>query len=376
MGLWDKIFGELIDVIEWTDDTDDTMVYRFDRYGNEIKYGAMLTVRESQLAILVNEGQIADVFEPGLYQLETSNLPVLSTLQAWKHGFESPFKAEVYFFNTRRFTDLKWGTRNPIMMRDPEFGPLRLRAFGTYSIRIKEPVRFIKEIVGTDSRFTTDEITDQLRNLIVSRFATILAESRIPAFDLAANYDQVGEFLTAQIAPEFLEYGLELIKLLVENISFPRKVEEALDRRTSMGLVGNLDKYTKFQAAESMRTAAENPAGGATEGIGMGMGFAMAHQLSRSLGNAHADHANKGSPPTGTAPTPPPIPKEISYFVALEGQQTGPFKLSQLRQQISEGQLHRKTLVWTEGMKNWKPAEQVEALSKLFAKIPPPIPPA
>jgi membrane protease subunit (stomatin/prohibitin family) len=375
MGLWDKIFGELIDVIEWTDDTDDTMVYRFDRYGNEIKYGAMLTVRESQLAILVNEGQIADVFEPGLYQLETSNLPVLSTLQAWKHGFESPFKAEVYFFNTRRFTDLKWGTRNPIMMRDPEFGPLRLRAFGTYSIRIKEPARFIKEIVGTDSHFTTDEITDQLRNLIVSRFATILAESRIPAFDLAANYDQVGEFLTAQIAPEFLEYGLELTKLLVENISFPRKVEEALDRRTSMGLVGNLDKYTKFQAAESMRTAAENPAGGAGEGIGVGMGFAVAQQWSRSLGNAHADHANKGSPSAGTAPTPPPIPKEISYFVALEGQQTGPFKLSQLRQQISEGQLHRKTLVWTEGMENWKPAEQVEALSKLFAKIPPPIPP-
>jgi membrane protease subunit (stomatin/prohibitin family) len=376
MGLWDKIFGELIDVIEWTDDTDDTMVYRFDRYGNEIKYGAMLTVRESQLAILVNEGQIADVFEPGLYQLETSNLPILSTLQAWKHGFESPFKAEVYFFNTRRFTDLKWGTRNPIMIRDPEFGPLRLRAFGTYSIRIKEPIRFIKEIVGTDSHFMTDEITDQLRNLIVSRFATILAESRIPAFDLAASYDQVGEFLTAQIAPEFLEYGLELTKLLVENISFPRQVEEALDRRTSMGLVGNLDKYTKFQAAESMRTAADSPAGGAAEGIGMGMGFAMAHQWSRSLGNANAEHANKAPPSTDAAPIPPPIPKEISYFVVLEGQQTGPFKLSQIHQQISEGQLHRKTLVWTEGMENWKPAEQVEALSKLFAKIPPPIPPA
>ena len=207
MGLWDKIFGEFVDVIDWTDDSNDTMVFRFERYGNEIKYGAMLTVRESQIAILVNEGRIADIYEPGLYKLETNNMPVLTTLESWPHGFDSPFKAEVYFFNTRRFTDLKWGTKNPLMLRDKEFSVVRLRAFGTYSVRIKDPVVFIKEIVGTDGHFRTGEITDQLRNLIVSRFASIVGESSIPILDLAANYDDLSEFLSDRIAPEFGEYG-------------------------------------------------------------------------------------------------------------------------------------------------------------------------
>jgi hypothetical protein len=218
MALMDKIFGEFVDVIEWTDDTQDTMVYRFERYGNEIKYGAMLTVRESQAAVLVNEGELADVFKPGMYELSTANLPILSTLQNWQRGFESPFKAEVYFFNTKRFTDLKWGTKNPIIARDPEFGPVRLRAFGTYEIRIADPAEFLREIAGTDGRFTTDEITNQLRNLIVSRFATVVASSGIPILDLAANYEQLGQFVTGRIAPEFANYGLELNKLLVENV--------------------------------------------------------------------------------------------------------------------------------------------------------------
>ncbi len=374
MGFWNKLLGELIDVIEWTDDSDDTMVYRYERHGNEIKYGAMLTVRESQLAILINEGQVADVFEPGLYKLETNNLPVLSTLQGWKHGFESPFKAEVYFFNTRRFTDLKWGTRNPVMLRDPEFGPLRLRAFGTYSMRVKDPTVFIKEIVGTDGHFTTDEVTDQLRNLIVSRFVSVLGEARIPALDLAANYNQLGDFLTTRIAPEFLAYGLELTKLLVENISLPKEVEAALDRRTSMGLVGNLDQYTQFQAAESMRAAADQPAGGASEGIGMGMGFAMAQQLGKAFSNTGTGQDKPASPMRKQAPTPPPIPKEASYFVAVNGRHTGPFTTAQLRQQVREGTLGRDTLVWTEGMDNWERAGQIGALSSLFTGMPPPIP--
>ena len=190
MALMDKIFGEFVDVIEWTDDTQDTMVYRFERYGNEIKYGAMLTVRESQAAVLVNEGEIADVFKPGMYELRTANLPILSTLQNWQRGFESPFKAEVYFFNTKRFTDLKWGTKNPIIARDPEFGPVRLRAFGTYVIRIADPAVFLREIVGTDGRFTTDEIANQLRNLIVSRFATVVASSGIPILGRLIGYFQ------------------------------------------------------------------------------------------------------------------------------------------------------------------------------------------
>ena len=218
MGLFSRLFSEFIDVIEWTDDSSDTMVYRFERYGNEIKYGAKLIVRESQVAVFVNEGEVADVLSPGTYALETKNLPVLTTLQYWDHGFNSPFKAEVYFINTRRFTDLKWGTKQPLMIRDAEFGGMRIRAFGTYSVRVTDATRFIREIAGTEGVFTTDEISNQLRNLITSRFATIVGATNVPVLDMAANYDQMGELLTRRIGPEFGEYGLELTKVLVENI--------------------------------------------------------------------------------------------------------------------------------------------------------------
>src|SRR5437762_10324054 len=239
MGLWDKVRGELIDIVQWTDDTNDTMVYRFERYNNQIKYGAQLTVREGQTADFVNEGRIADVFQPGMFTLETKNLPLLSTLQGWKYGFNSPFLAEVYFCSMRQFTDLKWGTMNPIMMRDAEFGSIRIRAFCTYVVRVKDPATLIRQIVGTDGRFTMEEIVNQLRNVIVSLFAEIAGQSHIPALDMAANYGALGDFLTKKIAPEFENLGLELTKLLVENISLPPAVEEALDKRTSMGVVGN-----------------------------------------------------------------------------------------------------------------------------------------
>lgn len=235
MGLWDKLMGEFVDVIEWTDNTSDTMVYRFDRHGNEIKYGAKLTVRETQVAIFVNEGQVADVLGPGMYVLETKNLPLLSTLQHWDHGFQSPFKAEVYFFNMRQFTNLKWGTRNPVMLRDAEFGPVRLRAFGTYAMRIDDPRKFMQEILGTDGQFSVEEISDQLRNIIVSRFSNIVGAANIPVLDLAGNYDQLGQFVTQKIAPEFQSYGLKLTSILVENISLPEEVEKALDKRSKIG---------------------------------------------------------------------------------------------------------------------------------------------
>ncbi len=360
MGLWDKLLGELVDVIEWTDDSNDTLVYRFERYGNEIKYGAMLTVRESQAAVFVNEGQIADVFEPGMYKLETNNLPILSSLQSWPHGFESPFKAEVYFFNLRRFVDLKWGTRNPIMLRDADYGAVRLRAFGTYAIRISDPEVFLKEIVGTDGHFTTGEITNQLRNLIMSRFSNVLGRSRIPVLDLAGNYDQLGEFVLERIAPEIAEYGLELTRFLVENISLPPEVEAALDKRTSMGIVGNLRDYMQYQSAEAMEKAADNPGGTAADGIGMGMGFAMAQQMA-------GDMRNKG------AGGPPPIPTQ-AYYVAVGQQQTGPFTLPELSRMATEGKLTGATLVWTDGLPDWRPAGELPSLQGLFKTTPPPIP--
>jgi len=281
-----KLLGEFIDVIEWTDDSQNTMVWRFERYGNEIKNGAQLTVRAGQMAVFVSEGQIADVFTPGMYTLETENLPILSTLQGWVHGFQSPFKAEVYFVNTKRFTDLKWGTRNPIVLRDPEFGPVRLRAFGTYVVRIVEPGTFIREIVGTDSHFTVEEVEQQLRNMIVSRLAVVLGESGVPILDMAASYDALGEFITNAIGARFLTYGLELTQLLVENVSLPPQVEEALDKRSQMGVIGDLRAYQQFQAAEAMAKAAAQPGGAAGDGIGMAMGLMMAGQMGQSLRGA------------------------------------------------------------------------------------------
>ncbi len=366
--IMEKLFGEFVDVIQWTDDSPDTLAWRFERYNNEIKFGAKLTVRESQMAVFVNEGEIADVFTPGMFELRTANLPVLSTLQAWPHGFESPFKAEVYFFNMRRFTDLKWGTRNPAMLRDPEFGPVRLRAFGTYEIRIADPAVLLREVVGTDGHFTLDEITDQLRNLIVARFATILGSSGIPVLDLAANYDQLGQFVHGRIAPEFANYGLELTRLLVENVSLPPEVEQAMDRRTSMGVIGDLRKYTQFQAAEAMRAAAANPAdGGAATGIGLGMGMAMAKQFADAMGAPAAT-------PAAAPATPPPLPAGRSFHVARDGKPDGPFELSELRQQLRDGQLSADSLVWAEGMAGWEKAAGVTELAPLFRAVPPPLP--
>ncbi|HRX70871.1 MAG: SPFH domain-containing protein [Candidatus Competibacteraceae bacterium] len=379
MGLWDKLMGEFIDVIQWIDDSNDTLVYRFERHGNEIKFGAKLTVREGQVAILVNEGQLADTFEPGMYELKTNNLPILSTLQGWKYGFESPFKAEVYFFSTRRFTDLKWGTQNPVMLRDPEFGPIRLRAFGNYTIRIKDTPTFLREIVGTDGRFTTDEITNQLRNMVVSRFANILGQAKIPALDLAGNYDQLGQFLLQRISPEFETVGLELTNLLVENISLPKEVEAVLDKRTSMGIVGNLDQYTQFQAAEALRDAAANPGGG-SEALNMGLGLAMAQRMSNALGRS-AQQPTAPAPAPQPAPqaappplAPPPLPIANPYYVAVNNQQAGPFPMDELQQKAQTGQLTRETLVWTQGMVKWTPAGEIAELAALFTHLPPPLP--
>jgi membrane protease subunit (stomatin/prohibitin family) len=368
MGLFDKIKGEFIDVIEWTDDTGSTLVYRFERHNNEIKNGAQLTVREGQAAVFVDEGELADVFMPGMYELESSNLPILSTIKGWKHGFESPFKAEVYFVNTRQFTDQKWGTKNPVTMRDPEFGPVRARAFGTYAFRVSNPATFIKEIVGTDGHFTTPEITDQIRNILVARFSDAMAESGIPVLDMAASYDELGTKLDDRVRTDMESYGLELRTLLVENISLPPAVEEALDKRTSMGVIGDMGEYTRYQAATAIGDAAKSPDGGglAAGGMGAGLGMAMARQIGQAM--------NQQQPATGQAATPPPLPQGRQYYAAIGGQRAGPFGKDALKAQIQSGAVTKETLVWTEGMADWKSAGEVEAVAELFASVPPPLP--
>lgn len=378
MSFWDKLRGELVDIVEWLDSSSDTLVHRFPRYQNEIKQGAKLIVRQSQVAVFVNEGQVADVFEqPGTYTLTTKNLPILATLKGWKYGFESPFKAEVYFVNTRQFTDRKWGTKNPVMLRDADFGIVRLRAFGTYVMRVKDSPMLIRELVGTSGRFTTDDITNQLRNVIISRFTDIVAESKIPVLDLAANYDELGKFITDKIKPEFGQWGIDLVSLLVENISVPPEVEAAMDKRTSMGVVGDLNKYTQFQAANAMEKAAENPGGTAGAGMGLGMGMMMSNQMGA------AQHASQPQPQSHSqhgqgAGTPPPLPGSgggLSMFAALDGKQAGPFDESILASHIQQGRITRETLVWQQGMSQWTPAGQVSALTSLFGSTPPPLPP-
>jgi membrane protease subunit (stomatin/prohibitin family) len=295
MGILDAIRTQFIEVIEWLDDSGNTMLYRFPVHDQEIKNGARLTVRESQAAVFVFQGQIADVFPPGLYTIDGGNTPILSKLGAWKHGFTSPFKSEVYFVNTKQFTDLKWGTPNPIMMRDADFGMVRLRAFGIYSIRVGDPRAFIKEIAGTNGRFETEDIEGQLRRTLVSGFSDAVAESKIAALDLAAHYDELGGVLRNKLDQEFKSFGLDLTKFVIENISLPPEVEAAMDKRTSMGVIGDVNRYTQFQAADAMRDAAQNPGGGAGLGAGLGAGFAVGNAMAGALGNAMNQSSGQSS---------------------------------------------------------------------------------
>lgn len=283
MGLFNFIKGQFIEVIEWTDNSTDTIVYQFPVQNKEIKMGAQLTVRESQAAIFVNEGKIADVFGPGRYTLSTENMPVMTKLRSWKYGFNSPFKAEVYFVNTKQFTDLKWGTSNPIMMRDVEFGMLRLRAFGIYSFRVAEPVVFMKEIFGTSRYFDTESIEGQLKHAIISGITDVLAESKIAALDLAMNYDELGKKAKEKLQSDFNVIGLQLSTFYIENISLPDEVEKVLDKRTSMGVIGDMHEYAKYQTAEAIRDAANNPSGGFA---GLGAGIGAAGAIGNMMGQA------------------------------------------------------------------------------------------
>ena len=292
MSFFKKIINsQLIDVIEWTDSSSNTMVHRYESMGKEIMMGAQLTVRESQVAVFVNEGKIADVFQPGRFELSTQNMPIMTALKSWKYGFKSPFQAEVYFINTKQFLDLKWGTSNPVMMRDTEFGMVRLRAFGIYSFRVIDPVAFLKEVFGTTELMTVEGVEGQIKRTVVSALSDIIAQSKIPALDLAANYDELGQFALNALTPRFTSLGLKLETFVIENISLPQEVEAAMDKRTSMGVVGDLNKYTQFQAAEAMRDAASNEGGSAGMGAGLGAGMAMGQMMQNAFQGAKQPEA-------------------------------------------------------------------------------------
>ena len=286
MGIFSALTSQFIDVIEWKDSSTNTMVYRYDRNGKEIMMGAQLTVRESQVAVMVNEGQIADIFQPGRYELSTQNMPIMTALQSWKYGFNSPFKAEVYFINTKQFLDQKWGTSNPVMMRDAEFGMVRLRAHGIYSFRVADPKAFLTEVFGTAAYMTVEGVTGQIKRTLVSGLSDAIAQSKIPALDLAANYDELSQYALQTLAPRISGLGLKLESFLIENISLPDEVEKAMDRRTSMGVVGDLNQYAQYQAAEAMREAANNPNGMAGMGAGMGAAMGMGSMMAQAMQGA------------------------------------------------------------------------------------------
>lgn len=299
MGLFGFFKSQFIEVIEWTDQNANTMVYRFPVQDNEIKMDAELTVRESQVAIFVNEGEIADVFGPGRHLLYTQNMPILTKLKSWKYGFDSPFKAEVYFVNTKQFINQKWGTSNPIMMRDSEFGVIRLRGYGIYSYRVSEPVVFLKELFGTSASYDTSSIEGQLKKMVLSGLTDLFAESNIAALDLAMNYDELSEKGKEKMEQRFSTFGFEITSLYIENLSLPEEVEKVLDRKTSMGVIGDMNQYQQYQAAEAIREAARNEGGGlAGAGAGIGAGAA----LGSVMANAFSGNQQQTNSPSAPQP--------------------------------------------------------------------------
>ncbi|MCU1228082.1 MAG: hypothetical protein JWO97_966 [Acidobacteria bacterium] len=369
MGFFDNLRKEAasqwIEIIEWLDDSSDTLVYRFPVYNQEIKMGAQLIVRENQVALFINEGQAADLFTAGTYTLSTQNIPIMTTLRGWKYGFESPFKAEVYFFNTRLFTDLKWGTANPVMMRDKDFGMIRLRAFGSYATRIADPKLFFKTIVGTQSLTSTADILGQLRSTIISKLSDAIAEGNIAALDMASKYDELSKLAIEKIGPEFQSYGFELAKFFVENISLPDEVEAAIDQRTKLGVLGDkMGQYTQMRTADAIGVAAANPGGVAGAGVGLGAGVAIGNAMGQAFGGG-----------SNAAPPPPPAANTARWSIAIDGKTYGPYTDDALRSMMSSGQVAPTTQAWRPGCAGWAAVTDFPELGGGASSMMPPPPP-
>jgi len=272
MGLFDFIKNEFIEVIDWVDDTNDTVIYKFPDKGNKIMNGAQLTVRESQVAVLMNEGEFGDVYIPGRHELSTKNMPITTTLKSWKYLFDSPFKVDIYYVSTRQFTNLKWGTSNPVIVRDPVFKQVRLRSFGTYTMRVIDPKKFIREFAGTNPWVRVDDVSEQLRNTIVSKLAEGLAEAGVSILDLAANFTELGEKLKPIFQTEFETWGIELGKFYIENVTLPEEVEKMLDKTTELNMLGDrLNQFNQMQGGIAIEKLADNPGAASTAGIGAGV---------------------------------------------------------------------------------------------------------
>ena len=351
-------FGnEFIDVIEWLESSPGEMVWKFDRSDNEIKNGAQLIVRPGQVAVFVDQGNVADVFEGGRHELKTENLPVLSKLRGWKFGFESPFKADVIFVSTRQFPSNKWGTKTPVMTTDPQIGPVRLRAYGTYIARVGDAKTFVTQLVGSNASFGIDQIAEQIRDLIVARFSELLGQKSIPVTQLASQYRELGDEAAKDLVGDLGQLGLVLTQLIVESIALPDEVAATLDQRSRVGLIGDVAAYAALQSADAIRDAARNTGQGGA-GAAIGLGIAMAGKI--------GDAASAAMRPPAMPSGPPPIPKGPMFYVAINGEQKGPFSADALRESVKSGAVNKDSLVWTEGMAQWAPASQVPAVQSLF----------
>lgn len=380
MGIFDeikkKLSHEFIDIIEWLDNTTDTIVHRFERYQNEIKNGAQLIVREGQTAVFISEGKLADVFTPGTYTLNTQNLPILSTIKGWKYGFNSPFKAEVYFVNTKLFTDEKWGTKNPITLNDDRFGFVEIRAFGTYAFKISDAGKFITDIVGTNANFTNYEINEHLKSLIATRFTDTIGEANLPIELYAANTNELSDTCLEVMQPEFNLVGISLERFYIENVSMPEDLKKEIFEYSRIDKL-DLDKLTKFKAAKAIEAAAKNEGGTAGAGMGMGMGFALAQQMGSMMQNNQGYQQQTQQHVQSQAPmqTPPPIPTPVQYYYATNGQQAGPVTFDQLKMLFANRTVNKESLIWKQGMTNWTALKDIEEL-KVFlgGNTPPPLP--
>ena len=371
--VFNKIKSQLIDIIEWIDDSRTTLAWRFPRYNNEIKNGAQLIVREGQQAVFVYRGQLADQFGPGHYELTSENLPILSTLQGWKYGFNSPFRSEVYFLNTRPVTELRWGTANPVTIRDPDFKLVQVRANGLCVIRVADAAVFLREVIGTDSNVDINEVQELVRRTITLAFSDMVLQTGLGVLDLQGRQVELSDKLKDFADPRMREYGLRVQSIML-NVTLPQEITDAITRGVARGVEeqGFLDQVTDMQRfqqgkmGEAMVAGASNP-GGSSVGdfMGAGMGIAMGQQMGGMVA---------GPPQQQPAAAPPPMPGAVTYHVDQGGQPAGPFAMAGLQSMVSAGTLTAQTVVWTQGMAGWTPAGQVPALAPLFS-TPPPLPP-
>ena len=362
MSFFDKLRHEFIDIIEWPDQDPGTLVWKFPRYQDEIKMNAKLTVREAQQAVFINEGTIADVFQPGMYTLQTQNMPIMTTLRGWKYGFDSPFKADVLFVSTRQAIDQKWGTRNAITISDDRFGMIELRAFGTYAFRVTDAGKFIKEVAGIEQEYSTEDIGGQLKSIISTRFSSAAGGGNIPIDKFASNLEDLSAIVLEKLNADFDKYGLKITSFMVENVSMPEDLKKEIFEYSRLNKI-DMQKLAQMKAAQSIEIAAGNE-GIAGIGAGMGAGLGVGNMMASAF-------AQPASVPQGA--TPPPLAPQVQYFTGIDGSQAGPYSAAQVQQMIQAGSLRRDTLMWRAGMAGWQAAETLADVSSYFGAIPPPL---